>query len=95
MQSVAIAELKAFLSETLARVKGGEEVVVTEHERPIARIIPLWASTPAAMTEHLARSGVLRAPERTVDETFWALPRPSDSRSVLRRSLAVERREAR
>jgi prevent-host-death family protein len=94
MRSLAIAELKALLSETLARVKGGEEVVVTEHERPIARIIPLWAATPAARTEHLARPGGLRGPERKLDETFWALPRPSDSRSDVRRSLAAERREA-
>jgi prevent-host-death family protein len=94
MRSIGISELKASLSETLARVKGGEEVVVTEHGRPFAKIIPLWAATPAAATEDLVRSGVLRVPERSLDETFWALPRPSDSRSVLRAALAVERREA-
>lgn len=94
MRSIGIAELKASLSETLARVKGGEEVVVTEHGRPIAKIIPLWAATPAAVTEDLVRSGVLRIPERTLDETFWTLPRPSDSRSVVRTALGAERREA-
>ena len=94
MRSLAIAELKALLSETLARVQGGEEVVVTEHERPIARISPLGAATPAARSEHLPRPGVLRAPERPLDETFWALPRPSQTRPSLRRSLAAERREA-
>ncbi|HYO16784.1 MAG TPA: type II toxin-antitoxin system prevent-host-death family antitoxin [Thermoanaerobaculia bacterium] len=94
MRSIGIAELKASLSETLARVKGGEEIVVTEHGRPIAKIIPLWAATPAVVTNDLVRSGVLRVPERALDEAFWVLPRPSDSRSSVRATLAVERREA-
>jgi len=72
---MGIAELKASLSETLARVKAGEEVVVTEHSRAIARIMPLSAATPAAANDDLVRSGILRAPERRLDETFWNLPR--------------------
>jgi prevent-host-death family protein len=72
---VGIAELKAQLSETLARVKAGEEVTVTEHGRPIARIVPLRVATPAAATQDLVRSGILRAPEKTLDEGFWKLPR--------------------
>lgn len=75
MKTVGIAELKAQLSETLARVKAGEEVTVTEHGRPIARIVPLRVATPAAATQDLVRSGILRAPEKTLDEGFWKLPR--------------------
>lgn len=94
MRAIGIAELKASLSETLARVKAGEEIVVTEHSRPIAKILPLWASTPAAATDDLVRSGLLRVPERKLDETFWTLPRPSDSESVVRAALTSERLEA-
>ncbi len=72
---MGIAELKALLSETLARVKGGEEVLITEHGRPIARILPLSAAAPAATTQELVRSGQIRAPEKPLDETFWKLPR--------------------
>lgn len=75
MKTVGIAELKAQLSETLARVKAGEEVTVTEHGRPIVRIVPLRVTTPAAATQDLVRSGILRAPEKTLDESFFALPR--------------------
>jgi prevent-host-death family protein len=75
MRSIGIAELKALLSETLARVKAGEEVLVTEHGRPIARLMPLSALTPAAATQELVRSGLVRAPEKPFDETFWKLPR--------------------
>ena len=75
MRSLGIAELKALLSETLARVKAGEEVLVTEHGRPIARILPLSAAAPAAATQELVRMGQVRAPEKPLDETFWKLPR--------------------
>lgn len=75
MRSIGIAELKALLSETLARVKAGEEVLVTEHGRPIARLMPLSALTPAAATKELVRAGLVRAPEKPFDESFWKLPR--------------------
>ena len=42
-----VSELKAGLSAYLARVKRGEEIVVTERGEPIARIVPSVA--PRAM----------------------------------------------
>ena len=78
MRTVGVAELKASLSETLARVKGGEEIVVTEHGRPIAKIAPLSTATPiGAATGELVRSGLLRPPEKPLDANFWTLPRPT------------------
>ncbi|MFQ5520338.1 MAG: type II toxin-antitoxin system Phd/YefM family antitoxin, partial [Candidatus Methylomirabilia bacterium] len=40
MKLANVAKLKATLSEYLARVKAGEEVIVTERGKPIARIVP-------------------------------------------------------
>ena len=94
MRTIGIAELKASLSETLARVKAGEEILITEHGRPIAKLVPLSAGAPAAAAaEEMVRSGVLRAPERPLDESFWSLPRPRDTRGQTRTALAVERGE--
>ena len=102
MRSLGIAELKALLSETLARVKAGEEVLVTEHGRPIARILPLSAAAPAAATQELVRSGQVRAPEKPLDEAFWKLPRGrvprclrGAGRSTIRRSRTSETWELR
>ncbi|HSS75204.1 MAG TPA: type II toxin-antitoxin system prevent-host-death family antitoxin [Thermoanaerobaculia bacterium] len=79
MRSMGIAELKAMLSETLARVKAGEEVQVTEHGRPIARLMPLSGASPVAATQELVRTGLVKPPEKPADEafwkTFWKLPR--------------------
>ncbi|MGH2737132.1 MAG: type II toxin-antitoxin system Phd/YefM family antitoxin [Actinomycetota bacterium] len=41
MRHVKIAELKDRLSEHLRAVEKGAEVVVTDRDRPIARIVPL------------------------------------------------------
>ena len=76
---MGIAELKAMLSETLVRVKAGEEVQVTEHGRPIARLMPLSGASPVAATQELVRTGLVKPPEKPADEafwkTFWKLPR--------------------
>jgi prevent-host-death family protein len=46
---VGIRELKNSLSRYLARVRGGETIVVTDRGRAVARIIP------AGLPEHLAK----------------------------------------
>jgi prevent-host-death family protein len=49
MRKVKIAELKDRLSEHLRAVEGGEEVIVTDRNRPIARIVPV-VSQQATLT---------------------------------------------
>jgi prevent-host-death family protein len=44
--SVNIATLKAQLAKYLRLVKAGEEIVVTEHQTPVARIVPFDANEP-------------------------------------------------
>jgi len=41
--NVAVRELKDHLSEYLNRASAGEDVVVTSHGKPIARLVPLMA----------------------------------------------------
>ena len=51
--NVAVRELKDHLSEYLKRVSAGEEVVVTSHGKPVARLAPL--RDPADEASELAR----------------------------------------
>ena len=53
MKTAAISEVKARLSEYLVRVKAGEEVLITDRGRPIARLAPL--ARAAMAKETLAR----------------------------------------
>ncbi len=40
MKIVSVSQLRAALGEYLSYVKQGEEIIVTERGKPIARIIP-------------------------------------------------------
>jgi prevent-host-death family protein len=66
MYTVGIRELKSRLSEYLRAVRAGDEVLVTDRGRVIARLGPPSASVlphlPAAAAE-LARQGLLRPGE--------------------------------
>lgn len=64
MRRVSISELKAKLSEYLKAVRAGEEVIVTDRGRPVARIEPV--SGPAELESRarmLVRTGQARPPE--------------------------------
>lgn len=41
MKTISIADTKAHLSELLARIEGGEEIVITRRGKPIARLSPI------------------------------------------------------
>ena len=53
---VPVTELRAHLSEWLDRVRGGEEVVVTDRGIPVARLLGLAS---AATLQRLAADGVI------------------------------------
>lgn len=93
-KSAAVARLKAALSEYLARVKAGEEVIVTERGRPIAKIVPLSHDVATGLTE-LARAGLIRVGSGRLPQGFWKLPRPTGTRGEGVRALVDERRNAR
>jgi prevent-host-death family protein len=60
MAAVGVRELKARLSEHLARVKAGEAITVTDRGRPIARLVPVEPpAIPPRLAELLA-SGQVR-----------------------------------
>ena len=48
MKQVSIAEAKAHLSALVARAKGGSEVVITRHGKPVARIVPVDPDTSSS-----------------------------------------------
>jgi prevent-host-death family protein len=45
MKRVGVADLKNNLSRHLRSVEAGEEVEITDHERPIARLVPIESKT--------------------------------------------------
>lgn len=91
----SVAELKSHLSAYLSRVKDGEEILVTDRGRPVARLIPYVARAgeQSEVLQRLARQGVVRLPARPPDEAFrWPVPTARSRRSVVE-ALLEERSE--
>ena len=71
-----ISELKANLSAHLRRVSDGEEVVVCDRNRPIARIVPLDSSEYSERELRLIAKGVLQPRQRPAGESPRYVPTP-------------------
>jgi len=90
--TAAVATLKAQLSRYLRRVKAGEEVLVTERNVAVARIVPVdTVDLGDAGLRDLEQQGLIRLGRGTLPKGFWKLPRGRDPRSSVRRALRSER----
>ena len=69
MRRVGVAELKDQLSKHLRAVEAGEEMLVTDRERPIARIIPVEG--PARVTIRPARVPFASVRDRRFRPANW------------------------
>jgi len=100
VESAGIAELKAKLSEYLLRVKAGEEVLVTDRGRPIARLVPIGVGgepddeLEKARLGALEREGLIRLGSGGLPEGFLDKERPADPESLLRKAALEEREES-
>ena len=95
MKVAKVSELKAGLSKYLARVKRGEQVVITERGRPVAKLVPL-PPRPEGIDEgewerllEMERQGRIIIPEKPgFTPEFWNMPRGEDpDGSVLKQLL--------
>lgn len=71
MKRVGVAELKDQLSKYLRAAEGGAEVEVTDRDRPIARIVPVHASTRVAVQP--ARKPFAAIRTRAYPPAAWAV----------------------
>lgn len=98
MKKVAkVSELKASLSKYLARVKAGEEIVVTERGRAIAKLVPMPRDEDAEMERlrEMERRGVLTIGTGKLPDDFWDRPMPEDPDGLVLKALLEERRSGR
>ena len=97
MKRAAVSQLKASLSKYLAGVKKGQEVVVTERGRPVAKLIPISApeDDEQRRLQEMERQGLIRLGTRKLPKDFWQRPRPADPEGSVLQALIEERREGR
>ncbi|TIT23466.1 MAG: type II toxin-antitoxin system prevent-host-death family antitoxin [Mesorhizobium sp.] len=60
--NIAIAEVKAILSELVSRAEAGEEIVITRRGKVAVRLVP------PAMPESLPRIGAMKGKIRIADD---------------------------
>lgn len=97
MKSAKVSEVKARLSAYLARVKAGDEVVITERGTPVAKLVPVppGVEDEEAHLARLERAGLLTRAKRKLPRGFWDEPIPKDPDGLILKALLEERREGR
>ena len=90
MADVGIAQLRRELKSWLDRVRDGEEVLVTDRGRPVARLVGVDA---APLLEQLQAEGAISAPPTAARlvASRWIRARPDGAVS----DLVVEARDPR
>ena len=93
-----VSELKAGLSAYLERVKRGDQVVITERGRSIAKLVPIPQSEDpeTERMRRLEREGriVIHGDGRIPPE-FWLYEPVPDPEGLVLKALLEERREGR
>ena len=60
METIGLFEAKTHLSELVARAERGEEVIITRHQRPVAKLVPIAAPVSDAPARRAAVGALLR-----------------------------------
>jgi len=96
MRRASIATLKARLSEFVDAARAGEEVIVTDRNKPVARLGPVNVPIRRdARLLGLIRAGLARPAVRALPREFWERPRPRDRQARALAALIEERAEGR
>ncbi|MDQ3011866.1 MAG: type II toxin-antitoxin system prevent-host-death family antitoxin [Acidobacteriota bacterium] len=97
MKTVSVAELKNRLNFYLEDIRRGEEFLISDRNKPIARIVPLTDANEFSEEElALAAAGILRLPMTpSLSKDFWTEPRPSVATKDAVKAVIDERKENR
>jgi prevent-host-death family protein len=71
MRSTNIADLRNRLTQYLQEVRAGEEIVVRDRQRPIAKIVPFTVDDDDADDAALVASGLMRKGSGVLPSSFW------------------------
>ncbi len=94
MRTVNVTELQTNLIAWLERVRAGEEVLVSDLDRPIARLLPVEISDEVEAVElEMAAAGLVRLPTEELPESFWEMEAPVVATEDIVAAVRAERDE--
>lgn len=70
-QTIGLFEAKTHLSEVVARVEAGEEIVITRHNRPVARLVPIISGEHDPVARRHAIEALLEGVRGRTLELDW------------------------
>ena len=92
MKTVNISDLKAKLSAHIQFVKNGEEVLVCDRNKPVARIIPYRADDYSDEIKDLIARGIVTPPRKPRTKPLsWPTPPGNIPEDVMQRIWDEER----
>ena len=68
METIGLFEAKTHLSELVARAEQGEEVIITRHNKPVAKLVPISQVSADLMARRRVAIAQLQAIGRQVVE---------------------------
>jgi prevent-host-death family protein len=86
MRSTNIADLRNRLTQYLQEVRAGEEIIVRDRQRPIAKIVPFTVEGDDADDAALVAGGLMRKGSGSIPVSFWKARR---SRMTLQTAVAA------
>jgi prevent-host-death family protein len=99
-KAAKVSEVKAALSKYLARVKRGEQVLITERGHLVAKLVPVPKRPPDVAEDEWERildleiRGIVEVPDRPgIPDEFWIMPFPKDPDGLVLKQLLRDREE--
>jgi len=93
MRSTNIADLRNHLTQYLREVRAGEEIVVRDRQRPIAKIVPLAIDSDDVEEAALLADGLMRKGTGVIPASFWTARRSSLTQRTAVEALRADRDE--
>ena len=95
MQTTSVSNLKAKLSDYLEKVKRGDDILVTEHGRPIARVTSVGLEdnkeAGKGSMDDLIRAGAMKPRKGPLPKTLLNLPPARETKGSALHALQEER----
>ena len=92
MRSTNIADLRNRLTQYLREVRAGEEIIVRDRNRPIAKIVPFTVDEDDDDAA-LVAAGLMRQGTGKFPASFWRTRRPAVPLEVVVASVSADRDE--
>jgi prevent-host-death family protein len=95
MRTVNVAKLKDQLSKYLTYAKSGEEIVIRDRNRPVAKLVPFSAESADDQELELVAAGKMRLPIEELDiEALLKIPTGTVEGNKAVEALLADREES-